>query len=130
MTTTQMSRRAFATMAGGALTALGLAACSTGGGSGSGSKGPLKFWNMQWGATAFQSLVRQLRRALRLTVVMVTHDLKEAFALGTRLIALDKKRRDPQAPERYGAIVTYDLDLTRESAVPVLGFIKSSASAE
>jgi len=53
---------------------------------------------------------------------MVTHDIKEAFALGTRLIALDKKRRDPQTPERFGAIVTYDLDLTRDGAVPVLGF--------
>ncbi len=65
MTTTQMSRRAFATMAGGALTALGLAACSTGGGSGSGSKGPIKFWNMQWGATAFQSLDRRITEAYK-----------------------------------------------------------------
>jgi NitT/TauT family transport system ATP-binding protein len=75
-------------------------------------------------------LIKPMWRQRQMTVVMVTHDIKEAFALGTRLIALDKKRRDPQAPERYGAIVTYDLDLTRESAVPVLGFIKSSASAE
>ena len=44
------------------------------------------------------------------------------FALGTRLIALDKQRRDPQAPERFGAVITYDLDLTRDSAVPVMGF--------
>lgn len=64
MTTTQMSRRAFATMAGGALTALGLAACSTGAGGG-GSKGPIKFWNMQWGATAFQSLDRKITEAYK-----------------------------------------------------------------
>jgi multiple sugar transport system substrate-binding protein len=64
MTTTQMSRRAFATMAGGALTALGLAACSTGG-AGSGPKGPIKFWNMQWGATAFQSLDRRITEAYK-----------------------------------------------------------------
>jgi NitT/TauT family transport system ATP-binding protein len=55
----------------------------------------------------------------------VTHDLKEAFGLGTRLIALDKPRHDPQAPGRYGAVVTYDLDLTRDGPVPGLGFLKS-----
>jgi NitT/TauT family transport system ATP-binding protein len=56
---------------------------------------------------------------------MVTHDLKEAFALGTRLIAFDRPRIDPQAPGRFGAVITYDLDLTRDSAVPVLRFSKS-----
>ena len=44
---------------------------------------------------------------------MATHDLKEAFALGTRLIAFDRPRLDPQAPGRFGAIITYDLDLKR-----------------
>jgi NitT/TauT family transport system ATP-binding protein len=67
-------------------------------------------------------LIRFLWKDCGMTIVMVTHDIKEAFALGTRLIALDKKRRDPQAPERFGAIITYDLDLTRDSAVPVMGF--------
>jgi NitT/TauT family transport system ATP-binding protein len=52
---------------------------------------------------------------------MVTHDIKEAFALGTRVIALDRPRKDPQAADRYGATITYDLDLRRDSAVPVLG---------
>jgi NitT/TauT family transport system ATP-binding protein len=66
-------------------------------------------------------LIRSLWNKHRMTVLMVTHDIKEAFALGTRLVALDKSRRDSQAPERYGAVVTYDLDLTRDSAVPVLG---------
>ena len=67
-------------------------------------------------------LIRFLWKDCAMTIVMVTHDIKEAFALGTRLIALDKKRRDPQAPGRFGAIITYDLDLTRDSAVPVMGF--------
>ena len=67
-------------------------------------------------------LIRVLWKDCGMTILMVTHDIKEAFALGTRLIALDKKRRDPQTPERFGAIVTYDLDLTRDGAVPVLGF--------
>jgi NitT/TauT family transport system ATP-binding protein len=70
-------------------------------------------------------LIRFLWRDCGMTIVMVTHDIKEAFALGTRLIALDKKRADPQALARYGAIITYDLDLTRDSAVPVLGFLKN-----
>ena len=45
-------------------------------------------------------------------------------SLGTRLIAFDRPRIDPQAPGRFGAVITYDLDLTRDSAVPVLGFSK------
>jgi NitT/TauT family transport system ATP-binding protein len=69
-------------------------------------------------------LIRFLWRDCGMTVVMVTHDIKEAFALGTRLIALDRRRIDPQAPGRYGAVITYDLDLTRDSAVPVLRFSK------
>ncbi|MEA2993195.1 MAG: NitT/TauT family transport system ATP-binding protein [Alphaproteobacteria bacterium] len=69
-------------------------------------------------------LIRFVWRDCGMTIVMVTHDIKEAFALGTRLIALDKRRIDPQAPGRYGAVITYDLDLARDSAVPVLRFSK------
>ena len=36
---------------------------------------------------------------------------------------------DPQAPGRFGAVITYDLDLTRDSAVPVLGFSKPLEAA-
>jgi NitT/TauT family transport system ATP-binding protein len=71
------------------------------------------------------TLIRQLWRDCGMTVLMVTHDIKEAFALGTRLIAFDRPRIDPDAPGRYGALVTYDLDLTRGGPVPVLGFSKS-----
>jgi len=74
--------------------------------------------------TQMHELIKPLWRTHKMTIIMVTHDIKEAFALGTRLIALDKRRVDPQAPERFGAIITYDLDLTRDSAVPVLGFSK------
>ena len=56
-------------------------------------------------------LIMPLWRELGMTVIMVTHDLKEAFVLGTRLIVFDRSRHDPQAPGRYGAVVTYDLDL-------------------
>jgi NitT/TauT family transport system ATP-binding protein len=59
------------------------------------------------------ALIRPLWRELGMTVIMVTHDLKEAFGLGTRVIVFDRLRLDPHAPGRYGAIVTYDLDLQR-----------------
>jgi NitT/TauT family transport system ATP-binding protein len=65
-------------------------------------------------------LIRPLWREHAMTILMVTHDLKEAFALGTRLIVLDRWREDPQAQERFGAVITYDLDLTRDRDVAVL----------
>jgi NitT/TauT family transport system ATP-binding protein len=73
------------------------------------------------------TLIKPLWRDLKMTIVMVTHDIKEAFGLATRLIALDRMRHDPQAPERFGAGITYDLDLTPDSVVPVLGFTKAKA---
>lgn len=45
------------------------------------------------------------------TVFMVTHDIKEAFTLGTRMLVFDRVRVDPQAPDAYGATITYDLPL-------------------
>jgi NitT/TauT family transport system ATP-binding protein len=74
------------------------------------------------------ALIKPLWQELKMTIVMVTHDIKEAFGLATRLIALDRSRRDPQAPERFGAKITYDLDLRRDSAVPVLGFTRAEAA--
>jgi NitT/TauT family transport system ATP-binding protein len=56
-----------------------------------------------------QELVLNLWREYKLTVFMVTHDLKEGFYLGTRLWVFDKLRHDPHAPNRYGAGITYDL---------------------
>lgn len=59
-------------------------------------------------------LVRDLWQQHQLTVFMVTHDLHEGFALGTRLLVFDKVRRDAQAPGAYGATITYDLPLNRD----------------
>ena len=54
-------------------------------------------------------LVLRLWKQHKLTVFMVTHDLQEAFHLGTRLWVFDKVRQDPDAPQAYGATITYDL---------------------
>ena len=54
-------------------------------------------------------LVLELWEKNGLTVFMITHDLKEGFHLGTRLLVFDKLRHDPQAPHLYGAGITYDL---------------------
>jgi NitT/TauT family transport system ATP-binding protein len=61
------------------------------------------------------ALIRNLWRKYSLTIVMVTHDIREAFTLGTRVLALDKRRHDPHAPHRFGATVVYDLPM-RERA--------------
>jgi len=54
----------------------------------------------------------------QMTVFMVTHDLKEGFKLGTRVLVFDKLRWDPQAPEAYGATITYDLPTDRGRGLP------------
>lgn len=63
------------------------------------------------------TLITGLWREFGLTIVMVTHDIKEAFSLGTRVLTLDKRRHDPHAPHRYGAGVIYDLALRKTSSV-------------
>jgi NitT/TauT family transport system ATP-binding protein len=59
------------------------------------------------------TLLLDLWRENAMTVFMVTHDIREAFALGTRVLVFDKLRHDPHAPQAYGATVTYDLPVTR-----------------
>ena len=61
-------------------------------------------------------LITGLWRDNGLTIMMVTHDIKEAFKLGTRVLAFDKRRRDPQAPHRYGATAVYDFPLDKPGA--------------
>ena len=55
------------------------------------------------------ALISELWQETGMTVFMVTHDLREAFKLGTRVLTFDKVRHDPHAPEAYGATITYDL---------------------
>ena len=59
---------------------------------------------------SMHELVGELWEENRMTIVMVTHDLPEAFLLGTRVIAVDKRRNDPQAPERFGASIVSDFE--------------------
>ena len=56
-------------------------------------------------------LIVRLWRTTRMTVFMITHDVREAFALGTRLLVFDRLRNDPQSPEAYGATITYQIPL-------------------
>jgi NitT/TauT family transport system ATP-binding protein len=54
-------------------------------------------------------LVKSLWKEQNLTVFMITHDLSEGFYLGNRLWVFDHTRQDEQAPERFGAQVTFDI---------------------
>ena len=56
-------------------------------------------------------LILELWNTHKMTIFMVTHDLKESFELGTRLLVFDKVRSDPQAPEAFGATITYNIPL-------------------
>ncbi len=44
-----------------------------------------------------------------MTVIMVTHDLREAFTLATRIIAFERLRDRSEERERYGATITKDI---------------------
>jgi NitT/TauT family transport system ATP-binding protein len=56
-------------------------------------------------------LILRLWNMNKMTIVMVTHDVRESFYLGTRLLVFDKVRVDHQAPGRYGATITYNIAL-------------------
>jgi NitT/TauT family transport system ATP-binding protein len=67
-----------------------------------------------------QTLLLELWQQSGLTIFMVTHDLGEAFSLGTRLLVFDKLRHDPQAPRAFGAGITYDIPLNEERRASVI----------
>jgi NitT/TauT family transport system ATP-binding protein len=62
---------------------------------------------------AMHELILKLWRDTRMTVFMVTHDIKEGFALATRVLVFDRLRTDPAEASRYGATITYDLPLDK-----------------
>lgn len=47
----------------------------------------------------------------KMTVVMVSHDLREAFYLSNRVIAFERPRDRDEEKERFGATVTFDMDI-------------------
>jgi NitT/TauT family transport system ATP-binding protein len=69
------------------------------------------------GITAdMHTLILKLWRDNGMTIFMISHDIQESFALGTRLLTFDRLRQDPQSPEAYGASITYDIPLRRRAA--------------
>lgn len=57
------------------------------------------------------ALMQTLWNERSMTIVMVTHDLSEAFRLGTRVIALERRRNRPEEVERYGATISQDIEV-------------------
>jgi NitT/TauT family transport system ATP-binding protein len=58
-------------------------------------------------------LLLSLHAEYSMTIFMVTHDIQEAFKLGTRVLVFDKIRHDRDNPEAFGATITYDIPLER-----------------
>jgi len=56
-------------------------------------------------------LMLRLWQESKMTVFLVTHDLREAFLLGTRLITFDRPRQHAEEVGFYGATITYDVPL-------------------
>lgn len=67
--------------------------------------------------SAMHELLRNLWGGTEMTVVMVTHDLPEAFGLGTRMLVLDRPATADGSPvangRQSGARITYDLPLRK-----------------
>ena len=56
-------------------------------------------------------LMKRLWNETRMTVVMVTHDMREAFTLATRVVAFERPRDRPEEKNRYGATITKDITI-------------------
>ncbi|OLP53029.1 lauroyl acyltransferase [Rhizobium rhizosphaerae] len=56
-------------------------------------------------------LMKRLWNETPMTVVMVTHDMREAFTLATRVVAFERPRDRPEEKERYGATITRDIEI-------------------
>jgi NitT/TauT family transport system ATP-binding protein len=56
-------------------------------------------------------LMKRLWHETQMTVVMVTHDMREAFTLASRVVAFERPRDRPEEKERYGATITKDISI-------------------
>ena len=72
-------------------------------------------------------LMLRLFEETGMTVFMVTHDLREAFHLGTRVIAFDRHRTREEEKAVYGATVTFDIP--RNRAFPEIPPLEGRAEA-
>ena len=59
-------------------------------------------------------LLLEIHEELNFGVVMVTHDISEAFKLGTRVLVFDKVKVDKDYPNRYGSTIVNDVDSSKE----------------
>ncbi|TWF52333.1 ATP-binding cassette domain-containing protein [Neorhizobium alkalisoli] len=68
------------------------------------------------------ALMRRLWHEHPMTVVMVTHDMAEAFTLATRVVAFERRRDRPEEKLRYGASITRDIPIwpPRRAGLPSL----------
>ncbi|CAN7679278.1 ABC transporter ATP-binding protein [Pararhizobium sp. LjRoot238] len=57
------------------------------------------------------TLMKRLWHETQMTVVMVTHDMREAFTLATRVVAFERPHNRPEEKERYGATITRDISI-------------------
>ena len=59
-------------------------------------------------------LLLDIHSKLNFGVVMVTHDISEAFKLGTRVLVFDKVKTDIDFPNRYGSTIVNDIDASKK----------------
>ena len=59
-------------------------------------------------------LLLNIHKKLNFGVVMVTHDIGEAFKLGTRVLVFDKVKIDKDYQNRYGSTIINDIDSNKE----------------
>ncbi|HBF32768.1 ATP-binding cassette domain-containing protein, partial [Rhizobium sp.] len=56
-------------------------------------------------------LMKKLWHEAPMTVVMVTHDMREAFTLASRVVAFERPRDRPEEKLRYGATIAKDITI-------------------
>ena len=59
-------------------------------------------------------LLLDIHAKLNFGVVMVTHDIGEAFKLGTRVLVFDKVKVDKDFPNRFGSTIVNDIDASNK----------------
>lgn len=59
-------------------------------------------------------LLLGIHSKLNFGVVMVTHDIGEAFKLGSRVLVFDKVKEDKDFPNRFGSTIVNDIDSSKQ----------------